>query len=147
LKAEQNLTEAGIAWLLMIAKAILRAFSWDEGQPMRTLADALGVSPTTLYTTLCLAVQALMLVRRGKSWCSSCRAAAQCAKSWSTGLGCTFRSDTCKVIQGFAEAGFKEKIRLCLTDMYAGYLEPVKTFLPKAVHQSPRSFRTEPPGR
>ncbi len=52
-----------------------------------------------------------------------------------------------KVIQGFAEAGFKEKIRLCLTDMYAGYLEPVKTFLPKAVHQSPRSFRTEPPGR
>jgi len=30
------------------------------------LADALGISPTTLYTTLRLAVQALMLVRRGK---------------------------------------------------------------------------------
>jgi DNA-binding Lrp family transcriptional regulator len=40
-----------------------------------------------------------------------------------------------KVIQDFAAAGFKEKINLCLTDMYAGYLEPVKTFLPKAVHQ------------
>lgn len=40
-----------------------------------------------------------------------------------------------KVIQDFAEAGFEEKIKLCLTDMYAGYLEPVKTFLPKAVHQ------------
>ncbi len=33
---------------------------------MRTLADALGISPTTLYTALRLAVQALMLVRRGK---------------------------------------------------------------------------------
>ncbi len=33
---------------------------------MRTLSDALGISPTTLYTMLRLAVQALMLVRRGK---------------------------------------------------------------------------------
>ncbi len=39
-----------------------------------------------------------------------------------------------KVIADFA-ADFGEKIKLCLTDMYAGYLEPVKTFLPKAVHQ------------
>ena len=33
---------------------------------MRTLATTLGISPQTLYTTLRLAVQALMLVRRGK---------------------------------------------------------------------------------
>ena len=66
LKAKQNLTSDDIAWLVAIAKAVLRAFVWDEGQPMRTLADALGISPTTLYTTLRLAVQALMLVRRGK---------------------------------------------------------------------------------
>jgi len=66
LKAEQNLTSEDIAWLGGIAKAILRTFVWDEGQPMRALADVLGVSSTTLYTTLRLAVQALMLVRRGK---------------------------------------------------------------------------------
>lgn len=66
LKAEQNLAADDIAWLVVIAKAVLRAFVWDEGQPMRTLAEALGVSPTTFYTTLRLAVQALMLVRRGK---------------------------------------------------------------------------------
>jgi len=66
LQAEQNLTSEDIAWLVGIAKAILRAFVWDEGQPMRTLADTLGISPTTLYTTLRLAVQALMWVRRGK---------------------------------------------------------------------------------
>ena len=274
LKAEQNLTEADIAWLLMIAKAILRAFSWDEGQPMRTLADALGVSPTTLYTTLRLAVQALMLVRRGKRSVETLvdqvrelhnrlaqlerayataraevrrltkilfEAQAQVValqdemmrlqEQWTVSLKrlivvlklsgrCTVRSiievleygfgvhvsvgyvqgiiakaganarpalerlwevitssgaisidevffkelgrkilgvvivdplsglilrlERCserssdaigKVIQDFAEAGFKEKIKLCLTDMYAGYLEPVKTFLPKAVHQ------------
>ena len=39
------------------------------------------------------------------------------------------------VIQAFADAGFKEKISLCVTDMYAGYLHPVKTQLPNAVHQ------------
>ena len=50
LKAEQNLTTDDIQWLVIIAQAILRAFDWDEGEPIRTLADALGVSPTTLYT-------------------------------------------------------------------------------------------------
>ncbi len=66
LKAEQNLTDDDIAWLVVIAKAVLRAFVWGEGQPMRILADDLGISPTTLYTMLRLAVQALMLVHRGK---------------------------------------------------------------------------------
>lgn len=274
LKGEQNLTEADIAWLLMIAKAILRAFSWDEGQPMRTLADVLGVSPTTLYTTLRLAVQALMLVRRGKrsvetlvgqvrelhnqlAQLEQAYAIAQAEvqrltkalvevqmqvvalqaevtrlqEQWTVtkdrliavlklsgrctvrsiievmeyGLGihvsigyvqgiisqagtnarpaleqlweamrlsgaisidevffkemgrkilgvvivdplsglilrlerCSERSSDAigKVIADFAAAGFEEKIKLCLTDMYAGYLAPVKTFLPKAVHQ------------
>jgi len=40
-----------------------------------------------------------------------------------------------EVIKSFADAGFKDRITLCLTDMYAGYLKPVKTQLPKAVHQ------------
>jgi hypothetical protein len=40
-----------------------------------------------------------------------------------------------QVIQDLAEAGFKEKIKLCLTDMYTGYLEPVKSYLPHAAHQ------------
>ena len=66
LQAEQNLTPGDIAWLVVIAKAILRAFVWDEGEPMRRLAARLGVSPDTLYRTLRLAVQALMLIRRGK---------------------------------------------------------------------------------
>jgi hypothetical protein len=50
---------------------------------------------------------------------------------------CTERSKETigTVLQQFAEAGFKERIKLCLTDMYEGYLEPVKTYLPQAVHQ------------
>ncbi len=40
-----------------------------------------------------------------------------------------------EVIQKFAESGFKHKIKLCLTDMYDGYLTPIKTHLPSAVHQ------------
>jgi len=274
LKAEQNLTSEDIAWLAGIAKAILRAFVWDEGQPMRALADVLGVSPTTLYTTLRLAVQALMLVRRCKQ---SVEELADCVRDlqdrlaqverayaiaqaevqrltkalaevqaqmvtlrdevrqlqeqWTVSLErliavlkvsgrCTVRSivevleygfgvhvavgyvqgiiaragtnarpalerlwkviplsgaasidevffkelgrkilgvvivdplsglilrlQRCserssdaigKVLEEFAEAGFKEKIKLCLTDMYAGYLEPVKTHLSHAVHQ------------
>jgi hypothetical protein len=39
------------------------------------------------------------------------------------------------VLQQFAAAGFRERIKLCLTDMYAGYVEPLKTYLPQAVHQ------------
>ena len=40
-----------------------------------------------------------------------------------------------EIIKEFAEAGFEEKIKLCLTDVYSGYLEPVKEYLSKAVHQ------------
>lgn len=274
LKAEQNLTADDIAWLVVMAKAVLRAFVWGEGQPMRTLADALGVSPTTFYTTLRLAVQASMLVRRGKQSVETLagrvrqlrdrlvqveRAYAtaraevrrltkalaetqtivttlqaqmdQLQAQWTVtqdrlivvskmsgrctvrsivevleyGLGipvsvgyvqgvitqagtnahtalgrlweaisssgaicvdevffkelgrkmlgvvivdpssglvlrlqrCSERSKDAigEVLQQFAAAGFKERIKLCLTDMYTGYLEPVKTYLPKAVHQ------------
>lgn len=274
LQGEQNLTSDDIAWLVVIAKAILRAFVWDEGQPMRTLADTLGVSPTTLYTTLRLAVQALMLVRRGKKSVETLVGQvrelqdrlAQVERAYSTAQAevqrltkalaeaqtivatlqaqvnqlqaqwtvmqdrlivvlkmsgrCTVRSivevleyglgihvsvgyvqgvitqagtnahtvlerllqvislsgaicvdevyfkelgrkmwgvvivdslsglvlrlQRCgersrdalgTVLDQFAEAGFKEKIKLCLTDMYTGYLVPVKTYLPKAVHQ------------
>ena len=42
LQAEQNLTADGIIWLTTIAQTILRAFVWDEGQPMRTLATCPG---------------------------------------------------------------------------------------------------------
>ena len=66
LKAEQNLTAGEIAWLIAIAKAILRAFSWDEGEPMRALADGLDVSPTTFYRLLRLAVRSLIQVCRRK---------------------------------------------------------------------------------
>ena len=66
LKTEQNLTSADIAWLVGIAKAILRVFVWDEGEAMRTLASDLGISPQTLYTKMRQVVQVLMLVRRGK---------------------------------------------------------------------------------
>jgi len=274
IKAEQNLTADDIAWLVVIAQAILRAFVWDEGQPMRTLADALGISPTTLYTTLRLAIKALMGVRRGKEsvealvgrvqalqdrlaqveqayttaqaeiqrltqalaeskalvatlqaevthlreqWTVTqdrlivvlkmsgrCTVRgivevldyglgihvsvgyvqgviAQAGTNAHTALGrllqvvrlsgaicvdevffkelghkmlgvvivdplsglvlrlerCSERSKDAigEVLDAFAETGFKERIKLCLTDMYTGYLEPVKTYLPKAVHQ------------
>jgi len=274
LKAEQNLTSDDIAWLVVMAEAILRAFVWDRGRPMRTLARTLGISPQTLYTTLRLTVQALMLVRRGKKSVEMlmaqvrelqdrlarveqayataqaevqhltkalAKAQAQVValqaevmrlqEQWTTSLerlivvlklsgrctvrgivevleygfgvhvsvgyvqgiitkaganarpvlerlweiitlsgavsidevffkelgrkilgvvivdplsGLILRLERCserssdaigKVIRDFAEAGFKERIKLCLTDMYAGYLEPVKTYLPKAVHQ------------
>jgi transposase len=274
LKAEQNLTSDDIAWLVAIARAILRAFVWDEGQPMRTLAATLGISPQTLYRTLRLAVQALMLVRRCKQSVETlagrvreledrlvqveqayataqaevqrltkalAEAQAQVVtlqaevtrlqEQWTVTLDrlivvlkmsgrCTVRSivevleyglgihvsigyvqgiiaqagmnahtalerlleaislsgaicvdevffkelgrkmlgvvivdpvsglilrlQRCSerskdaigaVLEQFAEAGFKERIKLCLTDMYSGYLEPVKVYLPKAVHQ------------
>ena len=66
IKAEQGLTSENIAWLVGMAKAILRAFVWDEGQSMRSTADELEISPQTLYTKLRQAIQVLMLVRRGK---------------------------------------------------------------------------------
>jgi hypothetical protein len=50
---------------------------------------------------------------------------------------CTERSTAAigPIIQRFAEAGFKARVKLCLTDMYEGYLKPLKTYLPQAVHQ------------
>jgi hypothetical protein len=274
LQAEQNLTADDVTWLVGIAKAILRAFVWGEGQPMRALANALGVSPMTLYATLRLAVEALMLIRRGQRSLEALLgrvqelqermaqveqayivaqaevrrltkaltdARAQVAvwqaevtrlqAQWTVtkerlivvlkmsgrctvrsivevlayGLGlhvsvgyvqqviaeagtnaqtvlerlrqvitlsgaisidevflkeagrkvlgvvivdplsglvlclqrCSERSKDAlgEVLEQFAKAGFKERIKLCLTDMYAGYLEPVKTYLPQAVHQ------------
>jgi transposase len=272
--AEQNLTADDVAWLVTIAQAILRAFVWDEGQPMRTLSDTLGVSPTTFYALLRLAVEALMLVRRSKQSVEALGSRVQALQArlerleqayaraqaevqrltktlaeaetrvvalqtevtrlqaqWAVTLDrlivvlkmsgrCTVRSIVevleyglglavsvgyvqgviaqagtkahsglerlleaislsgaicvdevffkevgCKmlgvvivdplsglvlrlqrcrerskdaigqVLQQFAAAGFKTRIKLCLTDMYSGYLEPVKTYLPKAVHQ------------
>jgi len=274
LQDEQNLTSADIAWLVGIAYAILRAFVWDEGQPMRAVADELGISRQTLYTKLRQAVQALMLVRRGiqsvqalldrvqelqgqlarmeeadatvrsevqgltktlaeaqaqvaalqaevkqlrEQWMMAkerlivvLKLSGRCTvrsivKVLEYGLGvhvsvgyvqgiitqaglnahtalgqmlevvtlsgaicvdevffkemghrmlgvvivdplsglilrlqrCSERSKDAigEVLQQFAEAGFKERIKLCLTDMYTGYLQPVKTHLPKAVHQ------------
>lgn len=67
LTAEQNLTGEDITWLIAMAHAVLRAFAWTEGQPMRRLAATLGISPQTLYTTLRLVVQAMLWVRRGQA--------------------------------------------------------------------------------
>ncbi len=274
LQAEQNLTADDIAWLTAIAQAILRALMWDAGQPMRTLAARLEISPQTLYTTLRLVIQALMWVRRNKlsverlaehfqvlqsrlAQAEQSYIAAQAEirrlkqalsealvqvsalqaevarlqAAWTVmqdrlivvlklsgrctvrsivevleyGLGvqvsvgyvqgviaqagtnahtalekllkvvswsgvicvdevylkelgsrvlgvvivdplcglilrltrCTERSQDAigAVLKQFAEAGFKERIKLCLTDMYEGYLKPVQTYLPQAVHQ------------
>lgn len=65
LTTEQNLTGEDITWLIALAHAVLRAFAWTEGQPMRTLSATLGLSPQTLYTTLRLVVRAMLWVRRG----------------------------------------------------------------------------------
>ena len=64
IEAEQSLTSDDIAWLVAMARAILRAFVWDEGEPMQALASDLGISRTTLYAKLRLAIQSLMWVRR-----------------------------------------------------------------------------------
>ena len=67
LTAEQNLTGEDITWLIAMAHAVLRAFAWTEGQPMRSLAATLNISPQTLYTTLRLVVQAMLWIRRGQA--------------------------------------------------------------------------------
>ena len=67
LTAEQNLTGEDITWLIAMAQAVLRAFAWTEGQPMRSLAATLNISPQTLYTTLRLVVQAMLWIRRGQA--------------------------------------------------------------------------------
>lgn len=274
LKEEQNLSIDDITWLAVIAQALLRAFVWGEGQPMRGLAATLGVSPTTFYKLLRLAVQALVWVYRNKQSAAGLikriaelevrlremeaavhRAEAKVREltralsivnaqvdalqaelshlkaQWAVMVDrlivvlkmsgrCTVRSivevleyglgvsvsvgyvqgiitqagikagslleqlvqavslsgvicidevylkelgskiwgvvivdplsglilclkrcgdrskDTLgEMLKQFADAGFKDKVKLCLTDMYTGYLEPVKTYLPNAVHQ------------
>jgi DNA-binding phage protein len=271
---EQNLNAANIAWLVNIARMILRAFTWGEGLPMRTIAEDLGISPTTLYKTLRLAVKALMLICRGVESVDGLLdrvqelqdQLARVEQAYATAQGeiqhlrgalaeaqariaalqgevkalqeqwkvakerlivvlklegrCTVRSivavlehglgihvsvgyvqgiiaqaganarpalqklweavplsgaisidevffkemaskilgvvivdpvsrlilrfERCEerskeaigeIIKDFAEAGFEEQIKLCLTDMYAGYVEPVKEYLSNAVHQ------------
>jgi hypothetical protein len=274
LTAEQNLTGEDITWLIALAQAVLRAFAWTEGQPMRSLAATLNISPQTLYTTLRLVVQAMLWVRRGQvsvatlasrlqevqaRWASAeqawagaqaevqrltgvlaeaqaqvsalqaqvarlqaqwgvmqdrlivvlkmsgrctvrsivevldyglgvhvsvgyvqgviAQAGKQAHSAWEqvlqvvplsgavcldevffkemacqvlgivivdpmTGLilrleRCTERSKDAigTVLQHFNAAGFQAQIKLCLTDMYEGYLKPIKTYLPQAVHQ------------
>lgn len=274
IKAEQGLTPSDIAWLVAIAKAILRAFVWDEGEPMQTLANDLRVSRTTLYAKLRQAIGALMWVRRGKELGETLVSQIQALRErltqveqanataqtevrrltkalteaqakvsilnaqvgqlraqWTVAQErlivvlkmsgrCTVRSIVevleygmgihvsvgyvqgviaaaglnagtalekllkvvrlsgaisvdevylkelgskiwgvvivdplsglvlclkrcgerskdaiAQVLKQFAEAGFKDKVKLCLTDMYSGYLEPVAVHLPKAVHQ------------
>jgi hypothetical protein len=274
LQTEQNLSSDEINFLIGMAQAILRAFTWTEGQPMRCLAQRLELSPTTCYAKLRLVVQLIIWVQRGKQSFETLMAqlqprpeladplgpayaaaqaegqrlkqalseaqaqvvslqakVAQLHHQWALsierlivvlklsgrctvrsivevladGLGvsvsvgyvqgiiaqagrnahlalarllpvvplsgaicvdevffkeigrrmlgvvivdpmsglilrlqrCTERSKTAlgTVLEQFAEAGFKDKIKLCLTDMYAGYLKPVKTYLPQAVHQ------------
>jgi len=274
IRTEQNLSEGDITWLVAIAKAILRAFVWDGGEPMQTIADELGVSRTTLYAKLRLVIKVLLWVGHGKGlkkgweeqrqgWqqrlalreqaYAAAEAEIVCLRKalsetqaqvtiltmqaealrgqWEVaqkrlivvlkmsgrctvrsivevleyGLGisvsvgyvqgviseagtkagpaltellkavslsgaisvdevflkelgskmlgvvivdplsglilrlqrCSERSKEAiaGVLQSFAEAGFKEKVKLCLTDMYNGYLEPVAVHFPGAVHQ------------
>jgi len=274
LATEQNLTGEDITWLMAMAHAVLRAFAWTEGQPMRSLAATLGISPQTLYTTLRLVVQAMLWIRRGQASVATlasrlqevqarlasvehasdvahaevqrltrvlteaqaqvsalqvevarmqaqwgvmqdrlivvlkmsgrctvrsivevledglglhvsvgyvqgviAQASVQAHSAWErmlqvvplsgavcldevffkemacqvlgivivdplTGLvlhleRCTERSKDAisTVLQHFNAAGFQAQIKLCLTDMYEGYLKPIKTYLPQAVHQ------------
>ncbi len=66
IQIELNLTDEDIIWLVTMARAVSRAFTWTEGQPIRTLTTTLDVSPTTFYTKLRLVVVAMMCVRRGE---------------------------------------------------------------------------------
>lgn len=66
IQKEQALSDEDIIWLVTMAQAVLRAFTWTEGQPIRTLSATLGISPTTFYATLRQVVAAMMLVRRGQ---------------------------------------------------------------------------------
>ena len=274
LTTEQKLSGEDITWLIAMAQAVLRAFAWTEGQPMRSLAATLGISPQTLYTTLRLVVPAMLWVRRGQTavvtlarrlhaaqarlvaaehalalaqaegqrltqvlaaaqaqvsvwqgdvarlqaqWAvmpdrlivvlkmsGRCtvrsivevleyglgvhisvgyvqgviaQAGLQARAAWEQGLprgplsgavcldevffkemacqvlgivivdpltGLILRLERCTerskdaigtVLQHFNAAGFQAQIKLCLTDMYEGYLKPIQTYLPQAVHQ------------
>lgn len=66
IQKEQNLSGEDIIWLVTMVRAVLRAFTWTEGQPIRTLSATLGISPTTFYATLRLVVAAIMLIRQGQ---------------------------------------------------------------------------------
>jgi len=274
IQSEQHISPDEMTWLIVIAHAILRAFVWEQGHPIRELAGTLGMSPTTFYRVLRLAIEAVVWVRRANGSVEAVmvrvgeleaqlaqvthvclmaqrqvctltsagekarealsvlqREVARLTAQWtvmqdrlivvlkmsgrctvrsivevlSAGLGrevsvgyvqgviaragtharplldrlaevmpvsgaicideiflkelgtrilgvvivdpfsgLILRLERCRnrtaetleeVIKTFADAGFKDRIRLCLTDMYAGYVKPVKTQLPKAVHQ------------
>ena len=66
IRSEQNLSTAEISWLVIIANAILRAFTLSDGRPMRHLSDELDVSPTTFYKVLRLSIEALTWIYRTK---------------------------------------------------------------------------------
>ena len=66
IQQEQALSGEDIIWLVTMVQAVLRAFTWTEGQPIRTLSATLGISPTTFYATLRQVVAAMMWVRRGQ---------------------------------------------------------------------------------
>lgn len=66
IRSEQNLSTAEINWLVIIANAILRAFTLSDGRPMRHLSDELDVSPTTFYKVLRLSIEALTWIYRTK---------------------------------------------------------------------------------
>jgi uncharacterized coiled-coil protein SlyX len=66
MQTEQNLTEADIIWLVVMSEAILRAFTWTQGKPIRELAGSLSISPTTFYATMRLVVAAMISIHRGK---------------------------------------------------------------------------------
>ena len=63
---EQKLSVDEISWLVIIASALLRAFTLSNGRPIRQLSDELSVSPTTFYKLLRLSVEALIWVYRTK---------------------------------------------------------------------------------
>ncbi len=66
IQQEQQLSTGAIQWIVCIAAAILRAFEVEPSQSMSGIAETMGVSRTTLYHHLRLAVEALNWVYQSK---------------------------------------------------------------------------------
>jgi hypothetical protein len=66
IQQEQQLSTGAIQWIVCIAAAILRAFEGEKSKNMSTIAQTMGVSRTTLYHHLRLAVEALNWVYQSK---------------------------------------------------------------------------------
>ena len=66
IQQEQQLSTGAIQWIVCIAAAILRAFEMEPSQSMSRIAQTMGVSRTTLYHHLRLAVEALNWVYQSK---------------------------------------------------------------------------------